>query len=76
MEVVAQLVLASVFKTGEPCVKHAVGGFDSHALPPFRPAGEDCDQATHQASLFQNGQRLKRNVIRCVFINGRLFVLF
>ena len=34
-EVVAQLVLASVFKTGEPCVKHAVGGFDSHALPPF-----------------------------------------
>ncbi len=32
-EVPAQLVLAAVFKTVGPYEKHAVGGFDSHALP-------------------------------------------
>ncbi len=35
VEVLAQLVLASVFKTVGPYVNRAVGGFDSHALPPF-----------------------------------------
>ena len=30
-----RLVPGSVFKTGEPYGNHAVGGFDSHALPPF-----------------------------------------
>ena len=30
-----KLVLAAVFKTVGPYVKHAAGGFDSHALPPF-----------------------------------------
>jgi len=35
MEVVVSLVGTAVFKTVEPYGKHAVGGFDSHALPPF-----------------------------------------
>ena len=35
MEVLARLVVAAVFKTVGPYVKHAVGGFDSHALPPY-----------------------------------------
>ena len=30
-----KLVLAAVFKTVGPYKKHAAGGFDSHALPPF-----------------------------------------
>ena len=30
-----RLVPGSVFKTGELYGNHAVGGFDSHALPPF-----------------------------------------
>ena len=34
-EVLAHLVVAAVFKTVEPYVNRAVGGFDSHALPPF-----------------------------------------
>ena len=34
-EVEPGLVPGAVFKTVEPYVKHAVGGFDSHALPPF-----------------------------------------
>ena len=33
MEVLADLVIAAVFKTVGPYEKHAVGGFDSHALP-------------------------------------------
>ena len=32
---VVSLVGTAVFKTVEPYGKHAVGGFDSHALPPF-----------------------------------------
>ena len=35
LEVLAHLVVAAVFKTVEPYVNRAVGGFDSHALPPF-----------------------------------------
>ena len=35
LEVLVRLVAAAVFKTVGPYVKHAVGGFDSHALPPF-----------------------------------------
>jgi hypothetical protein len=35
MEVLAQLVLATVFKTVGSYGNHAIGGFDSHALPPF-----------------------------------------
>ena len=35
MEVLAHLVVAAVFKTVEPYVNRTVGGFDSHALPPF-----------------------------------------
>jgi hypothetical protein len=34
-EVLAHLVVAAVFKTVEPYVNRTVGGFDSHALPPF-----------------------------------------
>ena len=34
-EVLAHLVVASVFKTVGSYVNRAVGGFDSHALPPF-----------------------------------------
>jgi hypothetical protein len=34
-EVLAQLVLAAVFKTVEPHGNHVVGGFDSHAFPPL-----------------------------------------
>ena len=33
MEVLADLVIAAVFKTVGLYEKHAVGGFDSHALP-------------------------------------------
>ncbi len=33
-EVPARLVAAAVFKTVGSYVKHAIGGFDSHALPP------------------------------------------
>ena len=33
LEVLAQLVLAAVFKTVESYVNRAIGGFDSHALP-------------------------------------------
>ena len=35
LEVLAHLVVAAVFKTVEPYVNRTVGGFDSHALPPF-----------------------------------------
>ena len=35
VEVPVRLVAAAVFKTVGPYVKHAAGGFDSHALPPF-----------------------------------------
>lgn len=35
LEVLAQLVLAAVFKTVEPHGNHVVGGFDSHAFPPL-----------------------------------------
>ena len=49
-EVLVRLVAAAVFKTVGPYVKHAVGGFDSHALPPFSQHrwGWDCqiDQLT------------------------------
>lgn len=34
-EVLAHLVVATVFKTAGPCVNRAVGGFDSHAFPLF-----------------------------------------
>ena len=34
-EVFVHLVVATVFKTAEPYVNRAVGGFDSHTLPPF-----------------------------------------
>ena len=58
---VAQLVLATVFKTVEPYVKHAVGGFDSHALPPFFTrrhhwtaclAGSACSRIAFTNTLF------------------------
>ena len=29
-------MVATVFKTAEPYVNRAVGGFDSHTLPPFK----------------------------------------
>ena len=35
VEVFVHLVVATVFKTAEPYVNRAVGGFDSHTLPPF-----------------------------------------
>ena len=35
VEVLAHLVVASVFKTVGSYVNRAIGGFDSHALPPF-----------------------------------------
>ena len=35
MEVLPRLVPGTVFKTVEPHGNHVVGGFDSHALPPF-----------------------------------------
>ena len=35
VEVLAHLVVAAVFKTVVPCAGRTVGGFDSHALPPF-----------------------------------------
>ena len=34
LEVLVQLVLATVFKTVGPHGNHVAGGFDSHALPP------------------------------------------
>ena len=34
-EVLAQLVLVAVFKTVGSYGNHVIGGFDSHALPPF-----------------------------------------
>ena len=34
-EVLVRLVAATVFKTAVRCVKRIVGGFDSHALPPY-----------------------------------------
>ncbi len=34
-EVLPELVLGAVFKIVGPSVKQTVGGFDSHALPPF-----------------------------------------
>jgi hypothetical protein len=36
VEVLSGLVPLAVFKTVGSYVKRAVGGFDSHALPPFR----------------------------------------
>ena len=35
MEVLPRLVPGTVFKTVEPHGNHVVGGFDSHAFPPF-----------------------------------------
>jgi hypothetical protein len=35
VEVPVQLVLALVFKTSGSHGDHVIGGFDSHALPPF-----------------------------------------
>ena len=35
MEVLPRLVPGTVFKTVEPYGNHVVGGFDSHAFPPF-----------------------------------------
>ena len=41
MEVLPRLVPGTVFKTVEPHGNHVVGGFDSHALPPFFARSSD-----------------------------------
>jgi hypothetical protein len=38
-EVLLELVLGAAFKAVGPYVKRAVGGFDSHSLPPFFSLG-------------------------------------
>ena len=40
MEVLPRLVPGTVFKTVEPHGNHVVGGFDSHAFPPFEFGSE------------------------------------
>ena len=57
MEVLADLVIAAVFKTVGPYEKHAVGGFDSHALPLFvsRPNRSGWPEAVRQALSSDSG---------------------
>lgn len=51
----AQLVLAAVFKTVEPHGNHVVGGFDSHAFPPLK---------LQQPGLFEADEFGKKNISR------------
>ncbi len=85
MEVVVSLVGTAVFKTVEPYGKHAVGGFDSHALPPFSNVPFRPDRLSAFSagcSVWKNidsvnikrgpTQELKWNI--AVFVNRRFFV--
>ena len=60
LEMLTQLVLVAVFKTVGPHGNHVVGGFDSHAFPPFV-----------ELSTTLNFQRLR--VCASCFITARSF---
>ena len=57
-------MLAAVFKTVEPYGKHTVGGFDSHALPPFFSCAKFAESLTANRPL-SFGKKARRRQPNC-----------